>query len=75
MGMARKKCAFMASGLYSILLNGQGFAPDWIERQQVHKEKNTSHIAYNYLGPRTTAWRASDIAALLEKLTVEPEKK
>ena len=27
------------------------------------------------LGPRTTAWRASDIAALLEKLTAEPEEK
>lgn len=27
------------------------------------------------LGPRTTAWRASDIAALLEKLTAEPEGK
>lgn len=27
------------------------------------------------LGPRTTAWRASDIAALLEKLTSEPEEK
>ena len=27
------------------------------------------------LGPRTTAWRAADIAALLEKLTAEPEEK
>ena len=27
------------------------------------------------LGPRTTAWRASDIAALLEKLTAEAEEK
>lgn len=27
------------------------------------------------LGPRTTAWRATDIAALLEKLTAEPEEK
>ena len=27
------------------------------------------------LGPRTTAWRAADIAALLEKLTAEPEDK
>lgn len=27
------------------------------------------------LGPRTTAWRASDIAALLEKLTSEAEEK
>ena len=27
------------------------------------------------LGPRTTAWRAADIAALLEKLTVEAEEK
>lgn len=27
------------------------------------------------LGPRTTAWRASDIAALLEKLTAETEEK
>lgn len=27
------------------------------------------------LGPRTTAWRASDIAALLEKLTAEPVEK
>ena len=27
------------------------------------------------LGPRTTAWRVSDIAALLEKLTAEPEEK
>ncbi|WP_165068064.1 MULTISPECIES: AlpA family phage regulatory protein [unclassified Desulfovibrio] len=27
------------------------------------------------LGPRTTAWRAADIAALLEKLTVDPEEK
>lgn len=27
------------------------------------------------LGPRTTAWRASDIAVLLEKLTAEPEEK
>ena len=27
------------------------------------------------LGPRTTAWRASDIAALVEKLTAEPEEK
>ena len=27
------------------------------------------------LGPRTTAWRASDIAALLEKLTSETEEK
>ena len=27
------------------------------------------------LGPRTTAWRASDIAALLEKLTAATEKK
>ncbi len=27
------------------------------------------------LGPRTTAWKASDIAALLEKLTAEPEEK
>ncbi len=27
------------------------------------------------LGPRTTAWRASDIAALLEKLTAEMEEK
>ena len=26
-------------------------------------------------GPRTTAWRASDIAALLEKLTAEAEEK
>ena len=26
------------------------------------------------LGPRTTAWRAADIAALLEKLTAEPEE-
>jgi len=26
-------------------------------------------------GPRTTAWRASDIAALLEKLTAETEEK
>ena len=26
-------------------------------------------------GPRTTAWRAADIAALLEKLTAEPEEK
>ena len=27
------------------------------------------------LGPRTTAWRAADIAALLEKLTAEAEAK
>ena len=27
------------------------------------------------LVPRTTAWRAADIAALLEKLTAEPEEK
>ena len=27
------------------------------------------------LGPRTTAWRAADIAALLEKLTAAPEEK
>ncbi|WP_165176926.1 AlpA family phage regulatory protein [Desulfovibrio sp. ZJ369] len=27
------------------------------------------------LGPRTTAWRAADIAALLEKLTADPEEK
>lgn len=27
------------------------------------------------LGPRTTAWKASDIAALLEKLTADPEEK
>ena len=27
------------------------------------------------LGPRTTAWKASDIAALLEKLTAKPEEK
>lgn len=27
------------------------------------------------LGPRTTAWIAADIAALLEKLTAEPEEK
>lgn len=27
------------------------------------------------LGPRTTAWRASDIAALLEKLTTGTEEK
>ena len=27
------------------------------------------------LGPRTTAWRAADIAALLEKLTAEAEEK
>ena len=27
------------------------------------------------LGQRTTAWRAADIAALLEKLTAEPEEK
>ena len=27
------------------------------------------------LGPRTPAWRAADIAALLEKLTAEPEEK
>ena len=27
------------------------------------------------LGPSTTAWRAADIAALLEKLTAEPEEK
>ena len=27
------------------------------------------------LGPRTTAWKAADIAALLEKLTAEPEEK
>ena len=27
------------------------------------------------LGPRTTAWRAADIAALLEKRTAEPEEK
>lgn len=27
------------------------------------------------LGPRTTAWRAADIAALLEKLTTETEEK
>lgn len=27
------------------------------------------------LGPRTTAWRVSDIAALLEKFTAEPEEK
>ena len=27
------------------------------------------------LRPRTTAWRAADIAALLEKLTAEPEEK
>ena len=27
------------------------------------------------LGPRTTAWRASDIAARLEKLTAETEEK
>ncbi|WP_165078670.1 MULTISPECIES: AlpA family phage regulatory protein [unclassified Desulfovibrio] len=27
------------------------------------------------LGPRTTSWRAADIAALLEKLTAEPEEK
>ena len=27
------------------------------------------------LGPRTTAWRAAHIAALLEKLTAEPEEK
>ena len=27
------------------------------------------------LGPRTTAWRAADIAALLEKLTAEPGEK
>ena len=27
------------------------------------------------LGPRTTAWRAADIAALLEELTAEPEEK
>ena len=27
------------------------------------------------LGPRTTAWRAADIAARLEKLTAEPEEK
>ena len=27
------------------------------------------------LGPRTTAWSASDIAALLEKLTAETEEK
>lgn len=27
------------------------------------------------LGPRTTAWRASDIATLLEKLTSETEEK
>ena len=27
------------------------------------------------LGPHTTAWRAADIAALLEKLTAEPEEK
>ena len=27
------------------------------------------------LGPRTTAWRAADMAALLEKLTAEPEEK
>lgn len=27
------------------------------------------------LGPRTTAWRAADIAALLEKLTAEPVEK
>ena len=27
------------------------------------------------LGPRTTAWRASDIAALPEKLTAETEEK
>ena len=27
------------------------------------------------LGTRTTAWRAADIAALLEKLTAEPEEK
>ena len=27
------------------------------------------------LGPRTTAWRAADIAALLEKLTAETEEK
>ena len=27
------------------------------------------------LGPRTTAWRAADIAALLEKLTSETEEK
>ena len=27
------------------------------------------------LGPRTTAWRAAEIAALLEKLTAEPEEK
>ena len=27
------------------------------------------------LGPRTTAWRAAVIAALLEKLTAEPEEK
>ena len=27
------------------------------------------------LGPRRTAWRAADIAALLEKLTAEPEEK
>ena len=27
------------------------------------------------LGPRTTAWRASDIIALLEKLSAEAEEK
>lgn len=27
------------------------------------------------LGPRTTAWRASDIAELLKKLTAETEEK
>ena len=27
------------------------------------------------LGPRTTAWRASDIATILEKLTAETEEK
>lgn len=27
------------------------------------------------LGPRTTAWKASDIAALLDRLTAETEEK
>ena len=61
MGYKKRMTGHGFRGLASTILNEHGFAPDWIERQLAHGDKNSVRAAYNhaqYLPQRTKMMQA-----------------